>query len=136
MGLSRGTVFARSIHSIIPPLSFPFHQGRYIVAPEVHTFVELARAVEKELPRYPLPKITLYKWVTYLIAPIAGMTSSLIHHNCGHRPVVSCERIKQHLGFQFRSVAQGSRGWERWRRREADDWMSQQHLWNLFCSGH
>jgi len=90
----------------IVAIKHPNAKGRYLVAPEVMNVVEMGKVITNKYPRVPVPRFCLPKPMVYLIGPVVGINWAFVKHNVGVPLRISCDKIKNELGFKFRSMSE------------------------------
>jgi dihydroflavonol-4-reductase len=90
------------------PAPFYALQGRYIFAPEMLSFLDMANLLREQYPQYPLPSKNLPKFLVYLVGPfVASFSWHYIRHNVNVPHEFSVEKAKKELNVEFRPVKQG-----------------------------
>lgn len=75
--------------------------GRHLCVSEHKTFLDVANAIRKDFPNYPLPKSFIPKWLFWLIAPIAGFSRKYVKLNVGYNLKFDNSYIQKDLGLEF-----------------------------------
>ncbi|MFY9154186.1 MAG: aldehyde reductase [Prolixibacteraceae bacterium] len=75
--------------------------GRHICVSDHKNFLEMADAIRKKYPQYPLPKGFVPKWLFWIIAPLAGFTRKYVKLNVGIDLKFDNSYIRKDLGIEF-----------------------------------
>ena len=75
--------------------------GRHLCVSGHKTFLDVANAIRKDFPNYPLPKSFVPKWLFWLIAPIAGFSRKYVKLNVGYDLKFENTYIQKDLGLGF-----------------------------------
>lgn len=85
----------------------PSAKGRHIVSAVTMKFVEVANMIrEKYGNRFPTPKNSLPKFLTYLIGPFFGLSWAYISHNVGIDFELDHSYSKKDLGLNYRPISE------------------------------
>ncbi len=79
----------------------PSASGRHICSACEKSFLDLANAIRKNYPQYPLPKGFVPKLLFWLIAPLAGFTRKYVKLNVGIDLRFDNSYIRKDLGLEF-----------------------------------
>ena len=75
--------------------------ARHLCVSDHKTFLDVANAIRKYFPNYPLPKSFVPKWLFWLIAPIAGFSRKYVKLNVGYDLKFDNDYIQKDLGLVF-----------------------------------
>jgi nucleoside-diphosphate-sugar epimerase len=85
----------------------PEASGRYIVAGEGATILDVANMLRKEYGyAYPFPRREFPKALAWLVAPRVGISRKFVSRNFGYRPRFDNSRSKTELGVSYRPLEQ------------------------------
>lgn len=85
----------------------PSAKGRHIVSANTLKFLDVAKIIrEKYGNRFPTPKSSLPKFLTYMIGPFFGLTWSYISRNVGISFELDHSYSKKDLGLNYRPIAE------------------------------
>eukprot|EP00730_Choanoeca_flexa_P014974 TRINITY_DN6743_c0_g1_i4.p1 TRINITY_DN6743_c0_g1~~TRINITY_DN6743_c0_g1_i4.p1 ORF type:complete len:395 (+),score=108.35 TRINITY_DN6743_c0_g1_i4:137-1186(+) len=105
--LMMGMVDVRDVAKAhITAMTHPNAKGRYIVAPESLTPVDMADAIRDTFPNLKLPRSYVPKFLLYLVGPFMGMSWSFISNSVGHELRFDNSKIKKEMDFEFRPIKQ------------------------------
>jgi nucleoside-diphosphate-sugar epimerase len=83
----------------------PDAEGRYILAADAHTFLEMGQILRQRLgDGYPFPKSEIPKPVLYLVGPLQGFTWKFWRGNAGYRVAFDTRRSREGLGIEYTPV--------------------------------
>lgn len=85
----------------------PKANGRYIVNADSVTFLEIGKILRRKYgPLYPFPRTTAPKSVVRAVAPLIGLTRSVVDLNVGYPLEFDNSRSREDLGIVYRPVEQ------------------------------
>ncbi len=85
----------------------PAAKGRHIVSAITLKFLDVAKIIrEKYGNRFPIPKTSLPKFLTYLIGPFFGLSWPYISRNVGFSFEIDHSYSKKDLGLNYRSISE------------------------------
>ena len=80
--------------------------GRYILVAETLSLLQISAILRDRFDAaYPFPRRTLPKFLTVLLAPLAGLKRSEVRRNVGYPLRFDNRRATTHLGMRFRSAS-------------------------------
>ncbi len=84
---------------------FPEAKGRYIIANERKTFLEMANILRDEFgDNYQFPKKEVPKFLVWLTAPMLGVKRKMITNNVGYPWIFDNSKGKNELKIEYRSA--------------------------------
>lgn len=81
-------------------------EGRYIVAPESMTPLDMANVIREKYPNFKMPKGYAPKFLLYLAGPFMGMSWAFVSGNIGRKLLFDVSKAKQDLEIEFRPINQ------------------------------
>lgn len=85
----------------------PTAEGRHICSADTLSLIEMANLLRKKYPQYPLPKVVIPKFMTWLVGPIVSdITRGFINNNVGYPLRFDNRKIREKLGVNFRPLEQ------------------------------
>ncbi|EKO33066.1 diaminohydroxyphosphoribosylaminopyrimidine deaminase [Leptospira santarosai] len=85
----------------------PAAKGRHIVSAITLKFLDVAKIIrEKYGNRFPIPKTSLPKFLTYLIGPFFGLSWPYISRNVGFSFEIDHSYSKKDLGLNYRPISE------------------------------
>lgn len=82
----------------------PEAKGRFLISGMDTSFLDMAKILKSEFPKYPFPKNKLPKFLIWLMAPAVGMSRAMVSKNVGYSWSANNSKSKKDLGMSYRPL--------------------------------